>query len=135
MSKQSGLIMSTLAGGLLITAGIAHADQTDGIYLAAGSAMENTQLNVRDKAGTNIIPDEQNNTAQDITITADIRKAVVNDKSLSINAHNVKIITRNGVVTLRGPVESETENTKLQKIVEKTYGVKQIDNQLENKAP
>ena len=52
-----------------------------------------------------------------------------------MDAHNAKIITRNGVVTLRGPVETETELLKLQEITQKTKGVLQIDNQLEIKAP
>ena len=62
-------------------------------------------------------------------------KAVVKNKSLSVDAQNVKIITRNGVVTLRGPVESEAESKKLEKIAKKTRGVVKVDNQLEIKAP
>jgi len=64
-----------------------------------------------------------------------MRIAVVRDKSLSVDAQNAKIITRNGVVTLRGPVASEAESKKLQKIAKKMRGVVQVDNQLENKAP
>ena len=64
-----------------------------------------------------------------------IRQAIVKDKSLSIDAQNVKIITRNGVVTLRGPVESEKESKKLKKIAKQTRGVVKVDNQLEIKAP
>jgi len=64
-----------------------------------------------------------------------MRIAVVRDKSLSVDAQNAKIITRNGVVTLRGPVASEAESKKLEKIAKKMRGVVQVDNQLENKAP
>jgi osmotically-inducible protein OsmY len=52
-----------------------------------------------------------------------------------MDAHNAKIITRNGVVTLRGPVKNVAESKKLQKIARKTRGVTQVDNQLETKTP
>jgi Predicted periplasmic or secreted lipoprotein len=116
-------------------AGPVRAEQDTAFYLAANSALENTERNVRDKDNTTLTPEDQKETKKDIKITAKIRKAVVRDKSLSIDAHNVKIITRNGVVTLRGPVESEAESMKLQKIAKKMRGVVRVDNQLENKAP
>ena len=74
-------------------------------------------------------------TESDIKITADIRKAIIKNKSLSVDAQNVKIITRNGVVTLRGPVETKKESKKLKKIAKHTPGVLKVDNQLEIKAP
>ena len=52
-----------------------------------------------------------------------------------MDAHNAKIITRNGVVTLRGPVANQAESKRLEKIAKKTRGVVGVDNQLENKAP
>jgi len=60
---------------------------------------------------------------------------VVKNETLSINAQNIKIITRNGVVTLRGSVESEAENMKLEDIAKQTLGVMYVNNQLEIKAP
>jgi hyperosmotically inducible periplasmic protein len=53
--------------------------------------------------------DQQNNTKRDVELTAQIRRAVVSDKSLSTSAHNVKIISISGVVTLKGPVRSLDE--------------------------
>jgi hyperosmotically inducible periplasmic protein len=135
MSKRLLLVLSTLAGGLLLMAGPIQAERGAAIYLAADSALENTELNVRDKAGTTLTPEDQKETKKDIKITAHIRKAVVKVKSLSVDAHNVKIITRNGVVTLRGPVESAAESKKVEKITKHTRGVVRIDNQLEIKAP
>jgi hyperosmotically inducible protein len=135
MSKRLPLVMFTLAASLTMAMGTVYADHDTAIYLAADSVLENTQLNARDKEGTTLTPEEQKETKTDIRITAHIRKTVVKDKSLSTDAHNAKIITRNGVVTLRGPVESADESMKLQKIAEKTRGVKQVDNQLDNKAP
>jgi hyperosmotically inducible periplasmic protein len=136
MSNRLLLVLSTLAGGgLLLISATVQAERGGGIYLAAGSALENTELNVRDKAGTTLTPEDQKETEGDINITAAIRQAVVKNESLSVNAQNVKIITRNGVVTLRGPVESEAENMKLQDIAKQTPGVMQVNNQLEIKAP
>ncbi|MGZ5007290.1 MAG: BON domain-containing protein [Methylobacter sp.] len=129
------LVMFTLAGWATITTGSAQAAQNTAIYLAAGSAVENTERNVRDKQGTTLTPEDQKETKSDVKLTAHIRKAVVADKSLSVNAKNVKIISRKGVVTLRGPVESEAESTKLQQIAKQTRGAVQVNNELEIKAP
>ena len=115
--------------------GTVRAEQNTAIYLAADSALENTEINVRDKDNTTLTPEDQKETKKDIKITAHIRKAVVKDKSLSVGAQNTKIITRSGVVTLRGPVANEAESKKLQKIAKKTRGVVKVDNQLEIKAP
>ena len=125
MFKQSTLVVVTLTAGLLMMTSPIQAE----------SALENSEINVRDKDNATLTPEDQNETEGDITITAAIRQAVVKDESLSVNAQNIKIITRNGVVTLRGPVETEAESIKLQKIAEETSGVVKVDNQLENKAP
>jgi osmotically-inducible protein OsmY len=127
--------MFALTGSLMLTVGTVRAEQNTAIYLAADSALENTELNVRDKDNTTLTPEDQKETEGDIKITAAIRQAIIKNKSLSVNAQNVKIITRNGVVTLRGPVESKKESKKLKKIAKHTPGVLKVDNQLEIKAP
>ena len=129
------LTLFTLTGSLMLTAGIVQAEQNAAIYLAADSALENTEINVRDKDNTTLTPEDQKETESDIKITADIRQAIIKNKSLSVNAQNVKIITRNGVVTLRGPVESKKESKKIKKIAKHTPGVLKVDNQLEIKKP
>src|SRR5450631_4246829 len=113
MTTRLLLVMFTLTGSLIMMTGTVRAEQNTAIYLAADSALENTEINVRDKDNTTLTPEDQKETEGDIKITAAIRQAVVNNES-PVNAHNIKIITRNGVVTLRGPVESEAENMKLQ---------------------
>ena len=127
--------MFTLTGSLILMAGPVRAEQNTAIYLAASSALENTEINVRDKDNTTLTPEDQKETESDIKITADIRKAIIKNKSLSVDAQNVKIITRNGLVTLRGPVETKKESKKLKKIAKHTLGVLKVDNQLEIKAP
>jgi osmotically-inducible protein OsmY len=73
----------------------------------------------------------QGESKADIDISAAIRKAVVDDKALSVNAHNVKIITLNGVVTLRGPVKNEEERKSIEAKAKQVAGVSRVDNLLE----
>jgi hyperosmotically inducible periplasmic protein len=129
------LVIFTLTGSLLMMTNTAKAEHDTAIYLATGSVLENTERNVRDKDGTTLTPDDQKGNKKDIKITTKIRKALVKDELLSVNARNVKIITSNRVVTLRGVVENVDESTKLEKIAKKTRGVVRVDNQLEIKAP
>ena len=71
---------------------------------------------------------DQGNSAEDVSITTKIRQAVVADNELSTNAKNVKIITREGVVTLRGPVASVDERTRVGRIAGSLPEVKKVDN-------
>ena len=71
---------------------------------------------------------DESETEADREITANIRKAVVADDSLSINAQNVKIISVNGVVTLRGPVKSEKEKMTIETKAKQAVGVKSVNN-------
>ena len=135
MFKRCSLVLVTLTVGLLMITSPTQAEQGAAMQLAADSVLENSQRNVRDKDDTTLTPEDQKETKKDIKITAHIRQKVVRDKSLSVNAQNAKIISRNGTVTLRGPVETVAESMKLQKIAEKTRGVVKVDNQLENIAP
>jgi osmotically-inducible protein OsmY len=75
---------------------------SQGVCLAQPA--DNTKINIRDSSPTELTADQQGQTEEDIEITQKIRQAVVNDESLSINAQNVKIITIDRVVTLKGPV-------------------------------
>lgn len=135
MSIRLLLTMFALTGSLIMMTSPVRAEQDTAIYMAASSELENTEINARDKDNTTLTPEDQKETKKDIRITAHIRKTVVRDKSLSIDAQNAKIITRSGVVTLRGPVANEAESKRLEKIAKKTRGVVKVDNQLEIKAP
>ena len=97
----------------------------------AGVDADNTGRNERDANGNTLTPMDQGESEADRTITQNIRKAVVDHDTLSTNAKNVKIITQNGVVTLRGPVKSPEEKAAIAGVAQKTGGVKRVDNQLE----
>ena len=92
---------------------------------------DNSGKNVRDRNDATKTTGDQSNAKSDVAITQEIRKAVVADKSLSTNAHNVKIITANGVVTLRGPVSSPEEKETIAAKAKQVAGVKSVDNKLE----
>src|SRR5262245_48888305 len=92
---------------------------------------DNSGKNVRDRKEAAPTPGDQSNAKSDVAITQEIRKAVMADKNLSTNAHNVKIITSNGVVTLRGPVKSAAEKATIGEKAQHAAGVTKVDNQLE----
>jgi hyperosmotically inducible periplasmic protein len=91
---------------------------------------DNTGRNVRDRGDT-VTPTDQGENDADRQVTANIRKAIVDDDSLSTNAKNVKIMTRDGQVTLRGPVKTPEEKAAIAAKAERIAGVKRVDNQLE----
>jgi osmotically-inducible protein OsmY len=92
---------------------------------------DNSAKNARDRGDQSMTPGDQGGSAADRELTANIRKAIVDDDALSMNAHNVKIITKDGVVTLRGPVKNLGEKTSVAAKAQKIAGVKRVDNQLE----
>lgn len=91
---------------------------------------DNTGRNVRDRNQT-ITPGDQRENEADRALTQKIRQALMDDDSLSTNAKNAKIITINGVVTLRGAVNSDREKNEIGKKAKAVSGVKNVDNQLE----
>jgi osmotically-inducible protein OsmY len=92
---------------------------------------DNSGRHVRDRDDQNKTTGDQSENEADRTITQNIRRAVTADDSLSTNAKNVKIITNNGTVTLRGPVKSEKEKAEIEAKAKQVAGVKSVDNQLE----
>jgi osmotically-inducible protein OsmY len=95
---------------------------------------DNTATNERDRSGETQTSGDQSNSKDDVNTTAAIRHAVVKDHSLSTMAKNVKIITANGTVTLRGPVKTDAEKAKIAELAQSAAGNAKIDNQLEVKA-
>jgi len=100
----------------------------------AAADKDNTAINERDQSPAAQTPLDQGENQQDLEISSSIRKAVVADDSLSTNAHNVKIITNAGVVTLRGPVKSAQEKMTIEAKAKAVTGVTRIDNLLEVEA-
>ena len=92
---------------------------------------DNTGTNKRDASPHAITASQQGETAADREITRKIRRAVVNDKSLSTNAHNVKIITMEGMVILKGPVGSEREKMAIEEKASQVAGSDNVKSEIE----
>lgn len=115
------LVSSLVAGGGMV----ARAQDAQGVPVPAG----NTKLNQQ----TQPTADQQKNSRSDRDITQQIRRSIVKDKSLSTYAHNVKIITQNGQVTLKGPVRSEDEKQALEAKAAEVAGNNNVTDQLDVK--
>jgi len=96
----------------------------------APAPADNTDINERDTDDRTLTPMDQGGSEGDREITQQIRQAVVGDDSLSFTAKNVKIITIDGKVTLRGPVKSQQERSAIGAAAKKVAGAR-VDNQLE----
>jgi hyperosmotically inducible periplasmic protein len=94
---------------------------------------DNSRVNARDKGGNTLTPMDQGPSEGDRKITQQIRQAVVKDGALSFTAKNVKIITINGKVTLRGPVKTDAERASIEAAAKKIAGATQVENLLEVK--
>jgi osmotically-inducible protein OsmY len=101
---------------------------------ADDKAPDNTKKNERDKAGDTRTPADQSNAPDDLKLVQNIRHAVVKEKSLSMTAKNVKIITAGGQVTLRGPVNNADEKKKIEDLAAAAAGKDKVVSQLEVKS-
>jgi hyperosmotically inducible periplasmic protein len=96
----------------------------------AQTAPDNTKVNKRDQAKAAATADQQKENATDREITQKIRQALLDDKSLSTYAHNVKVIAQDGQVTLKGPVRSENEKKTIEAKAIEVAGAGHVTNQI-----
>jgi len=107
MKSRAGITgRSVVLAALLLTTAMVFAQEPG---QQAPPAADNTKVNDRDRSDTQPTAEEQTNTPSDRELTQQIRRSIMADASLSTYAHNVKIISQNGQVTLKGPVRSEVE--------------------------
>lgn len=98
------LVCAGLFAGHLGNAALANAQDPQ-------PAPDNTRTNQRDRDKAAATADRQKMSPEDRDLTRKIRAAITGDKSLSTYAHNIKVITRDGKVTLKGPVRSSEEKS------------------------
>ena len=115
-----------LCAGLALGTGLNAAPQDQ----PKATQPDNTRVNQRDRSNTEPTADQAKNNATDRQLMQQIRKAVVDDKSLSTTAHNVKIIAHNGKVTLKGPVNSEEEKQSVEQKAKEVAGAGNVTNEL-----
>jgi hyperosmotically inducible protein len=122
--------------GVLATACQQHesgstAKDTESTRAALNTAADNTGKNERDRSSAALTPGNQGESEADRTVTQKVRQGVMDNDALSTTGKNVKIITVDGVVTLRGPVKTEQEKATIASIAQRVNGVKRVDNQLD----
>lgn len=96
-------------------------------------AADNTSRNARDRSGQTLTPTDQSESAPDRELTQAVRQALMDDASLSTDAKNIKVISVDGKVTLRGVVDSQEEKDDVMTKVQAVAGVHGCENQLEVK--
>jgi hyperosmotically inducible protein len=132
MNKRLHIIPFAWLALLLCSATLAEARAFQD---AQQPAPDNTKMNQRDKDKASPTADQQKVNPSDREITRKIRAAIHKDSSLSTYAHNIKIISQNGKVTLKGPVRSEDERTNIAAKATAVAGDGNVDNQMEIAPP
>ena len=97
----------------------------------APPAADNTKVNQRDRNQTEPTADHQKDNSADRQLTQQIRKALMKDKSLSTNAHNVKVIAQDGMVTLKGPVNSDSEKQAVESKATEIAGTDKVTSEIQ----
>ena len=95
------------------------------------SAPDNSANNARDRGNETMTPMDQSNKPEDVDLTKRIRQAVEADNQLSTDGKNVKIITVDGVVWLRGPVQTAQEKSEIASKANTIAGAQNVRDQLE----
>ena len=115
---------------VVATAALVGALLAPAFSAGAQTAPDNTKTNQQDRAKGAATADQQKENASDREITQKIRQSVMDDKSLSTYAHNVKVIAQDGQVTLKGPVRSENEKKTVEAKAVEVAGAGRVTNQI-----
>lgn len=124
------LVCIGLAGLLDVTFVSGHT-LTSAVEIASAS-VENSEQNLRDNDGNTLTPvDQSKGSEDDVEMTRRIRQSLMADNTLSMNAHNIKIVTLNGKATLRGPVDTHDERRRILNLATLIVGLNNVINLLE----
>ena len=130
MKKSLVSAMCLMLTSVMVQAADKPADQT---HMTTDHVQpDNSGINKRDRNEQTLTPLDQSGNKADREITQAIRKSIMKQE-LSMNAKNIKVITRNGEVTLRGPVENQSEVEKIVTLAKAVPGIKSLNNELEIK--
>ena len=125
MNSQPGLFRALVLGATVLATTCVLAQEPQ------SPPPDNTKVNQRDRDSSQPTADQQKENANDKTLARQIRQALVKDKALSTYAHNVKIISQGGQVTLKGPVRSQEEKRAVEAKAEQIAGEQNVTSQLE----
>jgi hyperosmotically inducible protein len=122
------LASAALIGGAVCTVSAAPSD-----YMPSTdkSAPDNSAQNARDRGNETMTPMDQSNKPEDVDLTRRVRQAVESDKNLSTDAKNIKIITVDGVVWLRGPVKTAQEKAEIARAAHEIAGAGNVRDQIQ----
>jgi len=120
--KHSKIILTTL---FCVAAVISYGQTPD-----TSTKPDNTKVNKRDRNAGEVTADQQKVNATDQDLTKRIRQSIMSDKSLSTYAHNIKIISQNGTVTLKGPVKSDDEKKAVMAKTVAVAGTEKVTDQI-----
>jgi hyperosmotically inducible periplasmic protein len=125
---RKSTILTLLATALLVSSlGLVRAQDSNTSQIPA----DNTKVNERDRNSDEPTADQQKENTSDRHLTAQIRRSIVKDKSLSTSAHNVKIIAQDGVVTLKGAVKSDAEKQAVESKAAQIAGEGKVTSELQ----
>jgi osmotically-inducible protein OsmY len=126
------ITLSVVTGALLLASALAAAQTprpSEQENSSQTTSPDNTRSN-RELSNRAYSADKQSNAQSDVDLTARIRRSVVDDKSLSTNGHNVKIIAQNGTVTLSGVVPSNAEKMEIERKATSVAGKDRVTNNI-----
>ena len=105
------------------------------VFTAVGAmgvvAADNSGVNLRDRSSSELTADQQGNAPKDVAAIRKIRQLIMKDKTMSAYAQNIKIISLNGLVTLKGPLKSQAEMQKVLANAKDVAGTANIIDELE----
>jgi len=119
-------LLTRMAAQTLILTGVL-VPGTTGIF---AQQPDNTKMNQEDRSNDQPTADQQKNNPSDRQLTQHVRQVIMGDKSLSTYAHNVKIISQNGVATLKGPVRSDDEKRAIEAKADEVAGKDKVVNEM-----
>jgi hyperosmotically inducible protein len=123
IGKCLSLLGATLFLSASLVAGIVQQEQQP--------APDNSKTNQGDASKGAVTAEQQKMNPADRNITKQIRSSIDKDKSLSTYAHNIKVITQDGKVTLKGPVRTEDEKAGIGAKAAAVVGAENVTNQIE----
>jgi hyperosmotically inducible periplasmic protein len=112
----------------------ANSTDTESATNMTAKDVDNTRQNTRDREHAAVTPSDQSDSAADRELTQKIRQACMSGtNNFSTEAQNIKVVTTNGKVTLRGPVDTEAEKTHIEMIAKNIAGAGNVEDDLEVK--
>jgi hyperosmotically inducible periplasmic protein len=125
-------VSALIAMAFMVTGAMtrSHAQNTE----PQATSPDNTKMNAQDRDKASPTADQQKDNRSDREITQEIRQSLVKDKSLSTYGHNVKVITQNGQVTLKGPVRSADEKKAIETKAAEVAGENKVTSELNIKS-